>query len=174
MTTNIEKLKAIHSAHVAAGAEALVPFMASAINTEDEGIAVAALEYVEKHASPETTALAAVAKQLDANKTPPVLWYCVDVANVIRDPSMSTPLDQMFQLGSTITAQWQYRRETPAAMVGRPLAARILFPENSPSDAHVAAAGRALQRDLARWMRDTREQSRAALLAAAVEHGARK
>jgi hypothetical protein len=169
--SSIESLSRHYVAHLAAfGATshpAIVGLMEAALESRNEGVCASVLAHVEASAPKETKGLAAIAAELSADARPPSLWLAVDVEAVPRPVSGS--LSQALQLGASLTASWQFRRENATHPNGRPLAARILFPSAPVAD-YVEAACHVLRTsNIGLGLVKARDEHRQAILSAAIE-----
>jgi hypothetical protein len=175
MTSNLDRLATLRAVHLAAYGDTPHPILTlidSAAASGSEAVAASVAEHVAASAPSESKGLAAVSRELDADRRPPSLWAIIDIENILRPTSGSVL--QALQNGHGITTSWRFRREDPLHENGRPLAARILCPGGLPFEL-IEATAQSLRRANAHLtIMHAKDESRRALLAAAVERAGKK
>ena len=143
----------------------------AALASEDEATIAASLAFIERSEPSETQGLAAVASELDADKSAPTLWLAIDVERLpgttAGAPTAGDYRTHIARDGAMRVAHG-FRRENATVMRSKaPLGARILFPATGVDFRLVEVLAQVAQGSAPHLFAQSRD-ARAALLAAAV------
>jgi hypothetical protein len=147
----------------------------TAIATGDEGIAEATSAWVDRVTTgTEAAGLAAVAREISADRTPPVLVALIDIATPTAPAHCSMRADQFVLQDGAVRVAWAFRREPLVTVAKEPLAARVIAPPTGVNWALVEAAARVAAPRLGSAVSPAASlEPRRALLAAAIERAAK-
>lgn len=186
MTSSLEKLRELHTAHEAAGATKHLTLMSSALKSGAESVCAAVLAHVEADTTDETRALATIARDLDSDRSPPTFWAEVSLARFDLQHFVASNGGQAYMartqhdlmpqqtIAHHIATRYCFRREPLTCNVGAktlPVVAKLLIPAIDGVDAKRIEC---FAREIRLAPPNDIKGIRSALLAAAAQKGSVK